>query len=161
MILIALTLVVPIGIYSLSQKSTYAMPSCAIGQTPFALEIQQGSYIDLIKGTAKCGLVPKVCLSDFEKNNTEKGIDDYYQELLLLTKGHDTDVRIIPGVDLINQEFHYFFISHNKISDNPLPSLVTGCVVEIKTENQSIYQVESIFPWNKVRLLQNQTEWKI
>ncbi|MCI0607908.1 MAG: hypothetical protein L0Z71_02465 [Anaerolineae bacterium] len=145
-ILITLTLIVPIGIYFLRQKPTYTMPSCTTGQTPFALEIQQGSYINLVREASECGLVPEVCLSDFEKNNTEKAMDDYYQKLLLLTKGKDTDVRIIPAVDLINQEFHYFFISHGNISDNPLPQLVTGCAVEIMTENQSIYQVESIFP---------------
>jgi len=83
------------------------------------MEVYQGSYIDLIKdGTAQCGLVPEVCLSDFEKSNTEKEIDDFYQELLLLTRSSDMNVRIILAIDLLNEEFHYFYIAHSRIKGN-------------------------------------------
>jgi len=144
-VLIALTLIVPIGVHSLSQKPAYTMPSCPSQQEPFAMAVHQGSYIDLVRdGTAPCGFVPEVCLSDFEKNNTEKAIDDYYQELLLLTKNNDTNVRIIPAIDLVNEEFHYFYISHSKIPGDLSDNLVTGCAVEIKTKNQSIYEIESV-----------------
>ena len=108
------------------------------------MEVHQESYIDLIKdGTTQCGFAPEVCLSDFEKNNTEKKIDDYYQKLLLLTKNNDTNVRIIPAVDLVNEEFHYFYIPHS-IKGSSSFSILSGCATEIKTKNQSIYQVESI-----------------
>jgi hypothetical protein len=144
-VLIALTLIVPIGIHSLSQKPAYTMPFCPSQQEPFAMTVHQGSYIDLVReGTARCGIVPEVCLSDFEKNNTEKAIDDYYQELLLLTKNNDTNVRIIPAIDLVNEDFHYFYISHSKIPGNLSDNLVAGCAIEIKTKNQSIYKIESV-----------------
>lgn len=121
------------------------MPSCPSQQEPFAMAVHQGSYIDLVRdGTAPCGFVPEVCLSDFEKNNTEQAIDDYYQELLLLTKNNDTNVRIIPAIDLVNEGFHYFYISESKIRDDLSDILVTGCAVEIKTKNQSIYEIESV-----------------
>jgi len=143
--LIALTLILPVGVYSLSHKPAYALPSCPPEQEPFVMEVQQGSYIDLIKdGTTQCGFAPEVCLSDFEKNNTEKAIDDYYQELLLLTKSNDTNVRIIPAIDLVNEEFHYFYVPHNRIKASSALNVVSGCATEIKTKNQSIYQVESI-----------------
>lgn len=143
--LVALTLVVPVGVYSLSHKPAYALPSCPVQQEPFVMEVHQGSYIDLIKdGTAQCGFVPEVCLSDFEKNNIEKEIDDFYQELLLLTRNNDMNVRIIPAIDLVNEEFHYFYIPHSRIKGSSSLNVLSGCATEIKTKNQSIYQVESI-----------------
>ena len=142
--LVALTLIIPVGVYSFSHKPAYALSSCPPEQEPFAMEVHQESYIDLIKdGTTQCGFAPEVCLSDFEKNNTEKKIDDYYQKLLLLTKNNDTNVRIIPAIDLVNEEFHYFYIPHSIKGSSSL-SVVSGCATEIKTKNQSIYQVESI-----------------
>jgi len=143
--LLALTLIVPVGVYSLSHKPIYALPSCPPEQEPFVMEVHKGSYIDLVKhGMAQCGLVPEVCLNDFEKNNTEKKIDDYYQELLMLTKNSDTNVRIIPAIDLLDKEFHYFYVPHNRIKANSALKVASGCATEIKTKNQSIYQVESI-----------------
>jgi len=145
--LVALTVIVPLGIYSFSHKPAYALPSCPPEQEPFVMEVHQGSYIDLIKdGTTQCGSAPQVCLSDFEKNNTEKKIDDYYQELLLLTKANDTNVSIIPAIDLVSEEFHYFYVPHNKLQGSSALNVVSGCATEIKTKNQSIYQVESILP---------------
>ena len=145
MILIVLTLILPIGIYSLGQKPVYIAPSCPSQQSPFAMEVHQGSYIDLLKDrTAQCGSAPEICLSDFEKNNTEKAVDDYYQELILLTKKRDTNVRIIPAIDFVEDKFHYFYVSQNSIPGNSMTSLITGCAIEIKTKNQSIYEIESI-----------------
>jgi putative effector of murein hydrolase LrgA (UPF0299 family) len=144
-ILLALTLIVPVGIYAFSHKPAYALAPCPPEQDPFVMKVHQGSYTDLIKdGTAPCGFVPEVCLSDFELNNTEKNIDDYYRELLLLTKNNDTNVRIIPAIDLVSEEFHYFYIPHNRINGSSVLNVVSGCATEIKTRNQSIYQVESI-----------------
>ena len=142
--LVALTVIVPLGIYSFSHKPAYAVPSCPSQQEPFVMEVHQGTYIDLLRdGRTQCGLVPEVCFSDFEKNNTEKQVDDFYQELLLLTKNNDTNVRIIPAIDLINEEFHYFYVPHSLKGSSSL-DVVSGCATEIKTKNQSIYQVESI-----------------
>jgi len=144
-ILIVLTLIIPIGIHSLGQKPTYTAPSCPSQQVPFTIQVHQGSYIDLLKdGTTRCGVAPEICLSDFEKNNTEKTIDDYYQELLLLTKNSDTNVRIIPAVDFVHDRFHYFYVSHSRIPGDSTVRLMTGCAIKIETKNQSIYEIESI-----------------
>jgi hypothetical protein len=142
--LVALTLIVPVGIYSFSHKPAYAVPSCPSQQEPFVMEVDQGSYIDLLRdGRTQCGFVPEVCFSDFEKNNTEKKVDDFYQELLLLTRNNDTNVRIIPAIDLINEEFHYFYVPQG-LKDSSALDVVSGCATEIKTKNQSIYRVEWI-----------------
>jgi hypothetical protein len=142
--LVALTLIVPVGIYSFSHKPAYAVPSCLSQQEPFVMEVHQGSYIDLVRdGRTQCGFVPEVCFSDFEKNNTEKKVDDFYQELLLLTRNDDTNVRIIPAIDLIHEEFHYFYVPQG-LKDSSSLDVVSGCGTEIKTKNQSIFRVESI-----------------
>jgi hypothetical protein len=144
-ILLALTLIAPPVIQALSQKPAYNQPLCPTQQKPFAMEFHSGSYVDLVKdASTRCGVVPEVCLSDFEENNTEKMIDDFYQKIISLTNDSDANVRIIPAIDLIGEKFHYFYISHDKLPDVSSFGLISGCATEIETKNQSIYQVESI-----------------
>ncbi len=143
--LIVCTLIVPVAIFAFGQKQVYTTPSCPTQQIPFAIETHSGSYIDLIKGgNAQCGFVPEVCLSDFEKNNSEKLTDDYYQVLISLANTVDANVRIIPANDLIQEKFHYFFISEEKFPIDSSSNLMSGCAIEFKTQNQSIYYVESV-----------------
>ena len=145
MMLILVTLIAPIGLHSLGRKPAYPVPSCPSQQAPFAVQIHPGSYVDLLKDrTTPSVLTPEVSLKDFEKNNTEKEIDDYYQILLLLTKKDDTNVRIIPAVDFVGDEFHYFYVSQSSIPDDSTISLIAGCAIEIRTKNQSIYEIKSI-----------------
>jgi len=141
-ILILTTLLVPIGLHSLGRKPHYSDPACLSPQLPFAIQMYPGSYLDLLKdSTSPSGLTPEVRLEDFDKNNAEKENDDYYQKLLYLAKGNSTNVRIIPAIDFIEDGFHYFYASQNNI---PTGRLITGCAIEIKTKNQSIYEIKSI-----------------
>lgn len=150
MTLIVLILIVPILIYTVGQKPVYTTPSCPSQQIPFVIETPPGSYIDLVKdGTAQCGFIPEVCLSDFQENNTEKLTDDYYQMLMSLAKAEAGSARIIPANNLIEEKFHYFFISKERLPNDPAVDSLSGCAIEIKTQNQSIYQVESILSTGK------------
>jgi len=144
-ILVTFTLVVPVLTYMISQTPHYIVPVCLSNQQPFAIEIHQGSYIDLIKdGAQGCGFLPEVCLSDFDKNNIEKSVDDYYQYLLQHLGENTGNARIIPAFDLVGGKFHYFYIPHDKFPYIDSSGLMTGCAVDIETKNQTIYQVESI-----------------
>ena len=145
MSLILVTLLVPIGLHSLGRKPAYTVPSCPSPQLPFAIQIHPGSYLDLVNGrTTRGGLTPEVSLQDFEKNNTEKEIDDYYQKLLLLIKNDNPNVRIAPAVDFVKDEFHYFYVSQSNLPDDSTMNLIIGCAIEMKTKNQSIYEIKSI-----------------
>ncbi len=147
---LVLTLLIPIGIYTFRQRPAFVAPACPSHQIPFVIESPPRVYIDLIKdGTTRCGFLPEVCLSDFERNNTEKLTDDYYHTLMSLVASEDGNVRIIPALDLVEQDFHYFFVPDEKLSINSAASSMSGCAVEIKTKNQSIYYVESMMPTKK------------
>jgi hypothetical protein len=146
-ILIFLTLVAPIGIRALSQKPSYTVPVCSSPQKPFVMETHQGSYIDLIKdGTAPCGFVPEVCLRDFEENNIEKSNDDFYQHLLFSTENSERNIRIIPSIDLVQEKFHYFYVSQDTLTGISPFGLIAGCATPLETKSQSIYLVESVLP---------------
>ena len=90
-------------------------------------------------------LIPGVSLDDFQNNNTELAIDDYYQKLVALARSDSANIRLIPAVDLIENEFHYFYIPLDKLPGDGSPDLVAGCGIEIRTRNQSIFQVKSVF----------------
>jgi len=145
--IVALTVIAPLVIFSLGQKPIYTLPVCPARQEPFVLETHDGSYVDLVKkGSSTCGMIPEVCLHDFESNNVERQVDDYYQAILALIEGSPGNARIISAIDQVKSQPHYFFISHDKMPGDLSSGLITGCAVEINTQNQSIYEVKSILP---------------
>ncbi len=144
-ILLVLILIVPISAYYLYTPASLNAPVCPDKQNAFTIKVNPGSYLDLIsQGTNSCGLTPDICLSEFKKNGTENNIDDFYQELLILTQPSRTVTRIIPTVNLIDSNFHYFVVADPGLSLVPAGQLVSGCASEIRTKNQSIYQIESL-----------------
>ena len=144
-ILLASTLIAPLIVYWLSEKPSYTVPDCPAQQESFVIEVHPGSYIDILSEQhPQCGGLPQVCLDNFEVNNVDKQVDDYYQLLFYLIKKENANVRIIPAVDLVQDKFHYFYVSLDKLPIAASSSLLTGCATEILTKNQTIYQVESI-----------------
>ena len=150
LLLLVLMLVIPISVYSLHKPAALDAPVCTGKQNAFSIQVNPGSYLDLIsQGTNACGLTPDVCLSEFKKNGTENNIDDFYQEILSLTQSTRTLTRIIPTVNLLDSNFHYFVVSDPESSWVPAGQVIAGCATEIKTRNQSIYQIESLLPPGK------------
>jgi hypothetical protein len=141
--ILVITLIVPPLLYSFSPRPIFDLPSCLSGQEPFFIEYHPGSYVDLVKSEAQsCGFVPAVCQDDFERNNTEKSIDDFYQTLFTLMEHDSSDVRLIPALNFANQKFHYFYVSLQELKGMP-SGAISGCAVEVPTRNQTIYQVKS------------------
>ena len=148
--LLAFVFIVPIFIYALSRKPVYSNLSCPAGQQSFSIKLQPDAYLDLVKDTStQCGFAPEVCLNDFEKNNTELKTDDFYQYLISHAKRENTNVRLIPAFDLIQDDYYYFYLPLGIISNQNSSSLIEGCGVEIRTKNQNIFQVKSISPDKK------------
>jgi hypothetical protein len=149
-VLLALTLITPVSIYALSGKASDSVPSCPGGQTPFAIRMDPGTYIDLIEpDTSACGFVPDVCQDDFEQNNTEISSDDFYQYLLRFLQSGSGNIRILPALDRLEGKFHYFVFPVGNQTDNTLLGPILGCATQVETRNQSIFQVEAVIPNTK------------
>jgi len=145
--MLGLILFLPPMLYKVGHKPAHQVPACLPEQKPFVIELHPRSYIDLVKdGSTQCGSVPEVCLSASQKNNDEKSTDDFYQALYNFTDNTTADIRIIPAFELVAEKMHYFFISRDKLPDDPLPALLSGCATRIITKNQTIFQVETINP---------------
>jgi hypothetical protein len=148
-VLLTLTLLAPVVTYLLGQQPAYPVPACPSELRPFVIQVYRNSYIDLVKdGASRCGFVPEVCLHDFEANNVEKSVDDYYQHLLLVVQRAEETVRIVPAIDWVQEKFHYFYFPKDKIQQAS-SDILSGCATEVDTKNQSIYQVEQLSPATK------------
>ena len=146
-ILLAFMLIVPVSVYYLQNHPQPAAAVCPDKQNSFAIRANPDSYIDIIsQGTRNCGSTPDICLSDFKKKVTENNDDDFYQELLSLTQQSQTVTRIIPTVNLLDANFHYFVVADPGLLLGPAGQIVSGCAAQIRTKNQSIYQIESLLP---------------
>ena len=143
--LITLTILTPISLRILRGPEEIKIPECADHQEPFALRVNPGSYIDLLPDDSQpCNLIPNVCLSDFLTNSEDKSTDDFYQELVNQALTTTGATRIVPSHNFADGNFHYFLGPVEKLPLNTPDHLVAGCAIEIRTEHQSIYKVESI-----------------
>lgn len=141
--LLLLTLILTPLIFSFARPPAISATVCPDGQEPFHIEYHRGSYVDLIQpGSSSCGFIPEICQDDFERNNVEKSIDDFYQTILQYLHNGKTNARIIPAVDSVQNKFHYFYVETGDLAEST-PEAMTGCAVEVLTKNQSIYKVES------------------
>ena len=143
--LLALTVFLPLVILRASSRPILNEPVCSPGQRPFVIRVHPGAYIDLVKDiNISCGLAPQICYDDFLKHNTEMQIDDFYQQLDSLASTSQTDMHIIPTVNLLDGHFQYFVITDGQVLNDSSQKLLSGCATRIQTENQRIFQVESI-----------------
>jgi len=146
-ILLATVIIAPILIHIFSQEPVDAAMACPAKQRSFLIQSYPASYVDLVKDhSAQCGKIPQVCLNDFERNNLELVNDDYYRSLISLAKNDNTNIRIVPAINLTENTFHYYYIPLDQLSNHDWSGLLAGCAVEIKTMDQSIFQVKSVFP---------------
>src|SRR6266498_817234 len=146
-ILLATVIIAPILIHTFSREPVHTTMACPAKQRSFLMQSHPASYVDLVKDrSAQCGNIPQVCLNDFERNNLELVNDDYYRALISLAKNDNANIRIVPAINLTKNMFHYYYISLDQLSNHDWSGLLAGCAVEIKTMDQSIFQVKSVFP---------------
>jgi hypothetical protein len=144
--LIALAMIGPVLFQQFRGAPVANLPDCPSGQDAFVVTITPDSFIDLVPDqNDTCGMVPSVCLSDFETNSVDKLTDDFYQELVKQANAIRTVTRISLYNDFFNQKHHYLLGEAEQLQPVSKDGLISGCAVEIKTEHQSIYKVESIF----------------
>lgn len=144
---LAVIIVVPVLIRDLARHVAADGPSCPGGQQAFAAEVSPNSYIDLIPdGQGPCGLVPSVCLSSFRSNGASDPLDDFYVKLMSLTGSATSAIRLAPSTNMLDSSFHYLIMTGPEVQQlrSSSPRLVLGCATEVRTQNQSIFQVESM-----------------
>ena len=144
-LLLLMIILAPLVMRVSKVKPILAMLDCPVDQRPFVIESHPGSYLDLIQDKSlESSRVPRVNLDDFETNNSELSVDDYYQTLVSLAKNARSNIRLFPAFDLIENEFHYFFVPLSKLPNGNFVGRIAGCAIYIKTKNQSIFQVKSV-----------------
>lgn len=142
--LMVFTLVLPLLLFLLVQKPVISSTPCLSGQEPFYIEYHLGSCVDSIRpGSQSCGFVPDVCQDDFQRNNTEKSNDDFYQTLFRFMENEESNVRIIPALNLLDGKFHYFYATQEQFAGRPESGWISGCAEEVLTKNQTIFKVQS------------------
>ena len=145
-----LTVLAPLVIFRISPYPSYDPPVCPSRQRSFVIAPKPNSYIDLVPDSvASCGLVPGICLSDFEKYNTELSTDDFYQRLIPIVQESGESVRVIPAINLLGGKFFYFLTADIELLDNSTNRIVSGCATFIPTKNQRIYRIESFAILNR------------
>jgi hypothetical protein len=148
--LLVLTVLLPPVTLRASMRPSLAEPACSPEQRPFVIDIHPGSYIDLVQGgSTSCGLAPEICYDDFLKHNTQMGIDDFYQELDTLATSSQTNMRIIPTINLLDGNFQYFLTTDSQVLVSSSQKLLSGCATRIQTENQRIFLIESTLASDK------------
>lgn len=143
--LLFLILVAPVIINIFGKTPNYIEAKCSKTQTPFAIQIYQGSFVDIIKNSnPDCGRVPNLCLSDFEKNGIDQTNDDFFQILLQKAKTSNNGIRIAESVDLLSSRY-YFFIGTPELLPSIKPQgLVMGCSTRIENKFQQALWIDSI-----------------
>jgi hypothetical protein len=145
--LLALTVLLPPLTLRASRRPAINLGDCPLEERPFAIRVNQGSYIDFVPDdTTSCGLAPEICFNDFRRHNTEMQIDDFYQELDALASSAQPRLRLIPTINLLDGNFQYFVATGSALLAASPNELLAGCAIRIQTENQRIFLVNSVKP---------------
>jgi hypothetical protein len=143
-ILVVLTVFTPIYLQHSIELDKMPSFGCPGDQEPFVIKLNPESHVDLIKDNELCGIVPNICLSDFQENGTHAVSDDFYQELEKQAVSSKVAIRIYPNNNLIDSRFHFFVGAIDQFKTTSSDQLMAGCATEIRTEHQSIYNIESV-----------------
>jgi hypothetical protein len=143
-VIVAWTVITPISLQQLNEIGDLPKIECPSNQESFVIELNPDSYLDLIKGEREsCGIVPEICLSDFQEHGTHVE-DDFYLKLVSLAVSRDEDTRVIPTNNLIDKRFHFFVGGISQFDLGKADPLIAGCATQIQTESQSIYYIERL-----------------
>ncbi len=141
-----LAAVVPVLILHLVRETAPAAPHCPADQTPFAVVVNPGSYIDLVPGEGSfCTRVPEVCLGDFKANMSANDPSDQQvvQQFLALSASGAT--RILPANDLLQNKYFFFVGPSADFHAASAAYRISGCAVPITIPKRTpLYQIRSV-----------------
>ena len=135
----------PAVILNLSRSAQITLPECAAGETPVAVQIQPGSFVDILPGKApQCGISPLVCLSQFTKSGMDRANDDFYNTLVELSSNSNGGIRLWAGLDYGSLEYHFFILPLESGAQIPTGSFITGCAAKVATRFQNVLRIVAL-----------------
>ena len=143
-ILLIMSTVLPVALYRLTPALNPEAHVCPAGQVPFLIRAQPESHIDAVP--ADCGLVPRICAADLDRNATDKANDDLVQAILAMSESSPGGIRITSAMDLLAERFGYFVSPIGGTTMTPSGQLVAGCATQIETRNSRLFQINSQHP---------------
>jgi len=145
--MVTLTLFVAPLIRLTSKTPQASSLTCPTNQKAFTIQVHKDSYLDVIHdGSAACGKAPEVCLADLLANGKTEVTDDFYLLIVNTVETSPEPVRVLAAVNLTDQSYSYFIGTKSDLESANSSGLVSGCAVNVPTQYQTIYQVESIIP---------------
>jgi hypothetical protein len=144
-VLLLLLTIIPVLITLFKKAPVYLQANCSKTQTPFAVQLFQGSYVDILKtNPPNCGRAPNICLTDFEKNGRDKTNDDFFQMLVKKAQASTNGIRLTASVDLISNRYLFFVGTPETLPSTNPDGLVMGCATQKNSQFQYILWVDSI-----------------
>jgi hypothetical protein len=143
--LLSITCFMPVLIRYLSVTPKYSVAECPASQVPFAVQFFPGSFVEIKKIDEKmCGMVPNLCLRDFEINDRDKVNDDFYRELVQRAQQSKNGIRISASVDLVSFYYFFFVATPDLLPSTNPQGLISGCATRIDSQTQRVLWIESI-----------------
>jgi hypothetical protein len=140
-LLIFMTVLLPPLTQRMATLPQFNALDCDSGEIPFAIHVSHGSYLDLQPDPViACGYLPNICLGDFRANGVERGIDDFFDEVVTIAESSNIPTRFLIGYNLLEDRMYYFAGSPEQLQEG----LITGCALEDKTSKQKILIVQSV-----------------
>jgi hypothetical protein len=144
-VLFLLIFVGPVLLRYFSKSPDYVVAECSKTQTPFAFQLYQGSFVDILKNNnSNCGRTPNLCLADFEENGKDKPNDDFFRALVQETKESKTGIRVIPSVDLISSNYYFFVGTLDRFAETTKQTVIMGCATRMDSEFQKVLWIDSV-----------------
>ena len=149
-ILFLLTVVFPVLIQHFNAgTSPVDIQNCPANQTLFKVQLDAGSFLDLMPDTAtSCGRAPEVCMYDFENSSVIMDLSDslVHKQLTGPVEASGKSMRVFPAVNLVDNEPGLFIGESAQLQSLPNNSVIAGCATEVViAKRPKIYQIESFY----------------
>ena len=149
-LVIILAGIVPIFIQRLNMAPLFETPSCPAGQVPYAIEIHQGSFVDILPDNeASCGRALRICASDFQDSSVEMLADASDAQVYQVISDHGVTtgdgVRVFEGNDLVSETSYLFTGSIRDFQRTSDHNLIAGCgILNSIKKRPNIVQIETM-----------------
>ncbi len=139
-----INLAAPLVLLAARQPAALAAEPCLPDQVPYSVALHDGAVVDILPDNhATCGRAPRLCLTQFDRFGLEKGVDDFFRELLDLAQASEDGLRLAAVHDRVTQEYYFFALPVELIALPERGGVLSGCAQPIRTQFQNIRLAQS------------------